>query len=62
MKKSKLIELLSSAPEDYVAIEIDGQMYGISEQLGHEDESFDGFATAYPATILLLPTDELDEI
>lgn len=43
MKKSRLIELLSSADEQYVGIEIDGQLYGISEQFGHEDEQFDGF-------------------
>ena len=49
MKKSRLIELLSSASEEYVAIEMDGQLYGIAAELGHEDEQFDGFDTAYPA-------------
>ena len=63
MKKSRLIELLSSSDEEYVGIEVDGQLYGISEQLGHEDETFDGFATAYPAMIVLRPSDDdVDEI
>lgn len=62
MKKSRLIELLSSADEEYVAIEVDGQLYGISEQLGHEDEQFDGFDTAYPAMAILKPIDDLEEL
>ena len=62
MKKSKLIQLLSSADEEYVAIEMDGQLYGINEQLGHEEEKFDGFDTAYPAMIVLRMNDELEEI
>lgn len=63
MKKSRLIELLSSASEEYVAIEIDGQLYGIASELGHEDEQFDGFDTAYPAMALLRVSDEdIDEI
>lgn len=63
MKKSRLIELLSSSDEEYVGIEVDGQLYGISEQLGHEAETFDGFATAYPAMIVLRPSDDdVDEI
>ena len=31
MKKSRLIELLSSVDEEYVALEIDGQLYGIAD-------------------------------
>lgn len=62
MKKSKLIELLSSADEEYVQMEIDGQLYGISEDFGHESEQFDGFATAYPASLTLRPSDDIDEI
>lgn len=63
MKKSRLIELLSSANEEYVGIEIDGQLYGISEELGHEEEQFDGFATAYPAMIVLRASDDdFDEL
>lgn len=63
MKKSKLIELLSSADEEFVAIEIDGELYGISEELGHEDEKFDGFVTAYPAMVVLRATEEdVDEV
>ena len=63
MKKSRLIELLSSASEEYVAIEMDGQLYGIAAELGHEDEQFDGFDAAYPAMALLRVSDEdIDEI
>ncbi len=62
MKKSRLIELLSSADEEYVAIEVDGQLYGISERLGHEEEQFDGFDTAYPALTVLKLTDDLEEL
>lgn len=61
MKKSKLIELLSSSDEEYVAIEIDGQVYGISDELGHVEEQFDGFDTAYPASVTLRPCDDIDE-
>lgn len=45
-----------------MAIEVDGQLYGISEQLGHEDEQFDGFDTAYPAMAILKPIDDLEEL
>lgn len=58
MKKSRLIELLSSADEEYVALEIDGQLYGIADEPGHEPEQFDGFDTAYPAMIVLRATDD----
>ena len=58
MKKSRLIELLSSADEEYVALEIDGQLYGIADEPGHEPEQFDGFDTASPAMIVLRATDE----
>ena len=58
MKKSRLIELLSSADEDYVAIDVDGQLYGISDEPGHEPEQFDGFDTAYPAMIVIRAIDD----
>lgn len=58
MKKSRLIELLSSADEEYVALEIDGQLYGIADEPDHEPEQFDGFDTAYPAMIVLRATDD----
>lgn len=61
MKKSKLIELLSSADEDVVMIEIDGMLYGIAPELGHKEERFDGFATAFPAVVFLKPSDDDDE-
>lgn len=61
MKKSKLIKLLSSADEDDVMIEIDGTLYNIAPDLGHEEEKFDGFATAFPAVVYLKSTDADDE-
>lgn len=61
MKKSKLIELLSSADEDDVMIEIDGMLYNIDPELGHEEEKFDGFVAASPAVAYLKPTDADDE-
>ena len=56
MKKSELIERLSSASEDEVFIEIDGILYDID--FGHEEEKFDGFVTFYPASLTLRPKDE----
>ena len=41
-----------------MALEIDGQLYGIADEPGHEPEQFDGFATAYPAMIVLRATDD----
>lgn len=58
MKKSRLIELLSSVDEEYVALEIDGQLYGIADEPGHVPEQFDGFDTAFPAMIVLRATDD----
>lgn len=55
MNRSRLIRLLSSAKEDEVSIEIEGILYDISEELGHEEEKFDGFCTAYPASLVLRP-------
>ena len=55
MKKSELIERLSSASEDEVFIEVDGLFYDID--FGHEEEKFDGFFTAYPASLTLKPID-----
>ena len=55
MKKSELIERLSSASEDEVFIEVDGLFYDID--FGHEEEKFDGFFTAYPASLILKPID-----
>ena len=55
MKKSELIERLSSASEDEVFIEVDGLLYDID--FGHEEEKLDGFFTAYPASLILKPID-----
>lgn len=56
MKKSELIERLYSANEDEVYIEIDGVLYDMD--FGHEEEKFDGFYTAFPASLTLKPIDE----
>lgn len=53
MKKSELIKRLSSESEDDVYIEVDGVLYDID--FGHEEEKFDGFYTAYPASLILKP-------
>ena len=51
MKKSELIELLYSANEEEVYIDIDGTLYEI--EIGHCEEAFDGFDTVYPACLSL---------
>lgn len=61
MKKSKLIELLYSVDEEDVTVEVDGQLYDISPDLGHEEEHFDGFCSVFPATVFLRLTDEENE-
>lgn len=59
MKKSELIEQLSFASEDEIYIEIDGVLYDID--FGHEEEKFDGFYTAWPASLTLKPKDTDEE-
>lgn len=49
MKKYELIELLYSASEDEVLIEVDDTLYEI--EIGHHEETFDGFDTVYPAVL-----------
>lgn len=56
MKTSDLIELLCSANEEEVYIEIDGTLYEI--EIGHEEEAFDGFDTAYPACLTFKKTSD----
>ena len=51
MKKLKLIEILCSASEEEVLVEIDGTLYEI--EVGHQDEVFDGFDTLYPACLTI---------
>lgn len=51
MKTSELIEILYSASEEDVMVEIDDALYEI--EIGHEDEAFDGFDTVYPACLTL---------
>lgn len=53
MKKSELIELLSSSDEEEVFIDVDDTLYEIEPD--HVDEVFDGFDTVYPACIALKP-------
>lgn len=53
MTKYELIKLLSSADEEEVFVEIDDVLYDI--EIGHQEESFDGFFTAYPATLTIKP-------
>lgn len=51
MKKLELIEILCSASEEEVLIEIDDTLYEI--EVGHQDEVFDGFDTLYPACLTI---------
>lgn len=51
MKTSELIEILCSASEEEVLVEIDDTLYEI--EVGHEDEAFDGFDTLYPACLTI---------
>ena len=53
MNRYDLIDALSSSEEDEVFIDINGTLYEIDEELGHEPEKFDGFDTLYPAAIFL---------
>lgn len=57
MKKSRLIQLLSSSDEEEVLIIIDGIEYEIDSKIERLPEKFDGFYTAYPAALGLKPTD-----
>lgn len=58
MKTSELIEILYSASEEEVMVEIDDALYEI--EIGHEDEAFDGFDTVYPACLTLKAKNERD--
>lgn len=52
MRKSELTRLLSSASEEEVFIKIDGVLYDIA--IEHEPETFDGFYTAFEASLSLV--------
>lgn len=56
MKTSELIEILCSASEEEVMVEINDALYEI--EIGHEDEAFDGFDTVYPACLTLKAKNE----
>ena len=58
MNRLDLIDALSSCEEDEVLIDINGTLYEIDEELGHEEQKFDGFDTLYPASIVLKVKDE----
>lgn len=58
MNRLDLIDALSSADEEEVLIDIDGVLYEIDENIGHEEQKFDGFDTLYPAAIVLKVKDE----
>lgn len=51
MKKSQLIDILSSNDEEEVSIIVDGIEYDIDPNIENIPESFDGFFTANPAAI-----------
>ena len=51
MNKSELIELLLSSDEEEVVVEIDGWQHEI--EIGHVEETFDGFDEVFPASISL---------
>lgn len=52
MKKSELINILSSSEEEEVfVVDEDGWEHDI--EIEHKDEVFDGFYTAYPACIVI---------
>lgn len=56
MNKLELIEQLYSSDEEEVFIEIDDTLYEI--EIGHQEETFDGFDTVYPASLTLKPKQE----
>ena len=51
MKKLEFIEIICSASEEEVLVEIDDTLYEI--EVGHEEEAFDGFDTLYPACLTI---------
>lgn len=62
MNKYDLIELLTSNDEEDVSVIINGTEYDISPEVEHIPESFDGFATAFPASIGLKLIEREDEL
>lgn len=53
MNRLELIEILSSSDEEEVLIQIEDVLYDVDDELIHKEETFDGFYTAYPASIVL---------
>ena len=53
MTKYDLIELLCSADEEHVLVDVEGTLYDLRPEVGHEPEWFDGFTTAAPASAVL---------
>ena len=58
MKKSELIELLSSSDEEEVFIYMDNTCYEIDTEFEHIEAAFDGFTEFYPEAIGLKPVSQ----
>lgn len=50
MTKYDLIELLCSADEEHVLVDVEGTLYDLRPEVGHEPEWFNGFTAAAPAS------------
>lgn len=57
MKKSELINLLSSSDEDEIYIKVGNDILPDIE-VEHLEEEFDGFYTVLPAAIVLKPKEQ----
>ena len=58
MKTYELIDILSSREDEGfedVMIDIDGTLYEVSRDIDFQDETFDGFDTVFPASVVLRP-------
>lgn len=55
MNRLELIEILSSSDEEEVLIQVEDVLYDVDDEIIHKEETFDGFYTAYPASIVLKP-------
>lgn len=53
MTKYDLIELLCSADEEHVLVDVEGTLYDLRPEVDHEPEWFDGFTAAAPASAVL---------
>ena len=53
MTKYDLIELLCSADEEHVLVDVEGTLYDLRPEVDHEPECFDGITAAAPASAVL---------